>query len=243
LGAEPFPEGVEHMRVTSMVWIGFLGATLVALTPAVGSAQDGKHIFVNIGGGPTFMAGDLGDRFQTGWGPAIGVTFEGNRLGFQFEYAYRYFNVSDELPIGATRFSANQQTHQLDFNLVTNLTKRSSPVRGYVTLGPGAYNRKVEITEYVGSGIICDPWYYVCGSYPVSAVLGSRGGWDFGFNIGGGVGFKIGDSSEFFIESRYHYVSGPDIVSATPLPSTVTDAPSGTSSTGHYWPLTFGFRF
>ena len=85
---------------------------------------------------------------------------------------------------------------------------------------------------------------YVCGSYPVSAVIGSRGGWDFGFNIGGGVGFKIGESSEFFIETRYHYVSGPEIVSATTLPSSLaTDSPSGGSSTGHYWPLTFGFRF
>ena len=190
------------------------------------------------------MAGDLGDRFATGWGPAIGVTFDTRRVGFQFEYAYRYFNVSDELPIGATRFSANQQTHQLDFNVVFNLAPSSAAVRPYVILGPGAYNRKVEITEYVGNGVICDPWYYVCGTYPVDAVIGSRGGWDFGFNIGGGVGFKIGESSEFFIETRYHYVSGPEIVSATPLPSTLaTDSPSGGSSTGHYWPLTFGFRF
>ena len=50
------------------------------------------------------------------------------------------------------------------------------------------YHRKVEITEYEGSGIICDPWYYVCGSYPIESVVGSRGGWDFGFNVGAGVG-------------------------------------------------------
>jgi opacity protein-like surface antigen len=219
---------------------------MLALTPAVGSAQDDKRIHVNIGGGPTFMGGDLGSKFQTGWGPAIGVTLDGpnKKLGFQFEYAYRYFNVGDELPINVTKFSANQQTHQLDFNVVANFAKPGSPVRPYAVAGPGAYYRKVEITEYVGSGVICDPWYYVCGTYPVSAVLGSRGGWDFGFNIGGGVGFKVGESAEFFIETRYHYVAGPEIVAATPLPSsTATDAASGTSSNGHYWPLTFGFRF
>ncbi len=55
------------------------------------------------------------------------------------------------------------------------------------------YNRSVEITEYVGNGVICDPYWYMCGTYPVEDVVGSRGGWDFGFNIGGGVGFGIGE--------------------------------------------------
>ena len=77
------------------------------------------------------------------------------------------------------------------------------------------YYRKVEITRYAGTGVVCDPWYYVCGTYPVEAVLGSRGGWDFGFNIGAGVGFGLGDSGEFYIESKYRYVMGPEIMSAT----------------------------
>ena len=59
----------------------------------------------------------------------------------------------------------------------------------------------------------------MCGAYPIEAVLGSRGGWDFGFNVGGGIGFGLGDSGEFYIETRYHYVWGPEIVSATTLPS------------------------
>ncbi|MGZ7281875.1 hypothetical protein ACXWQV_10025, partial [Streptococcus pyogenes] len=66
----------------------FIGLALLALTPSQGWAQDRK-IHVNIGGGPTFNAGDLGDHFGNGWGPAVGVTFDGpnSRLGFQFEYA------------------------------------------------------------------------------------------------------------------------------------------------------------
>ena len=47
--------------------------------------------------------------------------------------------------------------------------------------------------------------------YPVEDVIGSRGGWDFGFNVGGGVGFGIGESSEFYVEMRYHYVAGPGV--------------------------------
>ena len=76
---------------------------------------------------------------------------------------------------------------------------------------------------------------------PIEAILGSRGGWDFGFNIGAGVGFALGDSGEFYVESKYRYVMGPEIVSATPLPS--SSASSGGNANGQYLPLTFGFRF
>jgi len=223
----------------------FVGAILLALTPAIGSAQD-KRVHINVGGGPTFNAGDLGDHFKNGWGPAVGVTIDGpsKKLAFQFEYAYRWFDIKDDAPFfGATRFSANHQTHQLDFNLVANLTPPGSALRPSALAGPGMYYRKVEITEYVGNGVICDPYWYVCGTYPVTDVVGSRGGWDFGFNVGGGVGFSIGETAEFYVEMRYHHVMGPEITSATPLPTTSATASSGGSTNGTYYPLTFGFRF
>ena len=72
-------------------------------------------------------------------------------------------------------------------------------------------------------------------------VVGSRGGWDFGFNVGGGVGFGIGDTAEFFIEMRYHWVGGPEIAPPTTLPEAAAGEPG--SSDGSYFPLTFGFRF
>jgi hypothetical protein len=200
-------EDVDIMRIASCMCIG---AVLVALTPSIVSAQE-RRVHVNFGGGPTFNAGDLGDHFANGWGPAIGVT--------------------------------NHQTHQLAFNLVANLKPPGSAVRPYFVGGPGTYYRKVEITEYIGNGVVCDPWYYVCGTYPIEDVIGSRGGWDFGFNLGGGVGFGLGESSEFFVEMRYHHVYGPDISSATPLPASVEGTSTGGSTNGSYYPLTFGFRF
>jgi len=227
---------MRHSRVL------VLAAVLLAGTPAIGSAQDDKMVHFNVGGGPTFIGSDLGDHFSTGWGPAVGVTVDtpNKRLAFQFEYAYRYFKSQNVLPVGATAFGANHSTHQLDFNIVANLTKPDSNVRGYIVAGPGAYYRTVDITQYVGTGVICDPFWYICGTYPVTAILGSRGGWDPGFNIGGGVGFKIGDSSEFYVETRYHYVWGPT-PQASNLPAGFS-APNG-SANGAYWPLTFGFRF
>jgi hypothetical protein len=231
------------MRIRSFV---FIAAIFLALTPSVGGAQE-RRVHVNFGGGPTFNGGDLGERFGTGWGPAIGVTIDGpnNRFAFQFEYAYRWFDIKDDAPIlNATRFSANHVTHQLDFNVIANLAPPASVVRPYIVGGPGMYNRKIEITEYVGNGIVCDPYYYVCGSYPVVDVVGSRGGWDFGFNVGGGVGFGLGESSEFFVEMRYHYVMGPEITAESgTLPAGTATTSTGGSTNGSYYPLTFGFRF
>jgi len=82
------------MRFTKFVLVA---AAVLALMPSPGNAQDRK-IHVNLGGGPTFLEGDLGEHFANGWGPAIGITFDGpnSHLGFQFEYAYRWFDIKDD---------------------------------------------------------------------------------------------------------------------------------------------------
>jgi len=227
------------MRIGASCSIGVL---LVMMMAGSAQAQGDHRIHVNFGGGPTFNFGELGERFSTGWGPAVGVTFDVNpRIGVQFEYAYRWFQVNDDIDIQAGKFSANHQTHQLAFNMVAKLTNPDSPVSFYITAGPGMYNRKVEITEYEGNGIICDPWYYVCGTYPIESIVGSRGGWDFGFNVGAGVGLPIGEGLQFYIETRYHQVWGPEFVPPAGIP--VPNASSSFKADGQYWPLTFGFRF
>src|SRR5580765_6108498 len=124
-----------------------LCATLLALVPATANAQD-HRFHVNFGGGPTFAGGAIGNVFSTGWGPAIGLTYDINpRVGVQFEYAYRYFSSENYVDTFLGTFAANHQTHQLDFNMVFNLTHPDSKVRLYVIGGPGAYFRSVDITE------------------------------------------------------------------------------------------------
>jgi hypothetical protein len=219
-------------------------ATLFALAPSVGSAQDGR-VHLNLGFGPVFTSGDIRDRFPNGWGPAIGVTIDSPnpRVGFQVEYAYRFFDVndSDRVP-GATRFSARHRTHQLNFNIVANFADPypANTARFYLIAGPGLYYREVAITQYTGTGVICDPYFNVCGTYVDTDVVGSRGGWDVGFNVGGGVAIGLNELFEFYIETRYHYVLGPDIQPNAALPE---GAGTGGKANGHYYPMTFGFRF
>ena len=216
-----------------------LCAVFVALLPGVASAQD-KKIHFNLGAGPTFGGGDLGDIFSTGFGPTLGITFDITpRIGFQFEYSYKWFSIEDYEDALAGVFSANHNAHFLNYNVVFNLNAPESKSRFYIVAGPGSYQRSVEITEYVGSGIICDPYFYICGTYPINEVIGSRGGWDFGFNIGGGVGFKIAETAEFYVDFKYHYVAGPEVAPTNPITGTTTSR----SATGYYYPITFGFRF
>jgi hypothetical protein len=104
----------------------FLGIALLALVPGTANAQD-KKIHFHFGGGPTFLGGDLGSVFSTGWGPAVGVTFDVNeRVGLQFEYAFRWFFGRELRRYVRRHFHASHHTNQLAFNLV--LTSRRAIV-------------------------------------------------------------------------------------------------------------------
>lgn len=226
------------MRMTRFF---LLGAALLALTPGQAGAQ-GKRIRLNVGGGPTFNTGNLSSRFGVGWGPAIGLSFvtPKQKIEIQFEYAYRYFGSDQYTSTFVGQLSGNHQTHQLDFNLLAYLTRKESKVHVYVVGGGGLYYRKVDITKYLGSGYVCDPYWYVCGYYPVEGTIASRGGWDPGIDIGGGIGIPISsDHAEFYIESRFHYVWGPKFAG---IDNGIVNIPGGTAN-GSYVPLTFGFRW
>jgi opacity protein-like surface antigen len=219
-----------------------LGAAMLACIPAVAGAQD-RMMHFYFGGGPTFISGNMADHFGTGVGPAVGATFDlSSRISFGAEYAFRRFHADNWVDILGGSFTAYHDTHQIAFNMIFNVTPADSRARVYIVAGPGAYYRKVTVTKYEGTGIVCDPYWYICGTYPIESILGSRGGWDFGFNVGAGVGFKLGssDDAEFTIESRYHFVQGPEI---TPTPAQAALGFTGGKANGYYIPLTFGFRF
>jgi opacity protein-like surface antigen len=215
-------------------------ALLLFLLPATAGAQD-RRFHGSIGGGATPLFDTLGDGFATGWGPTLGVSFDVNEFAtIQFDYDYRYFSLKDDLDVAAGRYSANHKMNQLAVGFVARLGAPDAGVRPYVIGGPGFYHRKVEVTEYVGNGVVCDPWLYLCGTYPIDAVIGSRGGWDFGAHVGGGIAFNIAEEAELFFEVRYHYVWGPE------TDPTVTPVSSGSGPqqvNGQYLPITFGLRF
>jgi opacity protein-like surface antigen len=222
--------------------------TLVAATPArAQSVYEDRPVHVNIGGGFTMPMSDVSDRFGTGGGFNLGVIFEPSTIfGLQVEYGYNGLSgVETTVPLSATPIASvitdgliesHHSMHYLTFNGLVS-TGGTSLFKAYATGGPGMYYRSVSLTTPdVGYTTYCDPYWYVC--YPtyteIDRVVGDRSSWDPGINVGGGVSFDLGDEAVFYVETRWHYMWGPE----------VTDGEGVTrNANGQYLPVTFGFRF
>ena len=232
------------MRRLSLVFLLVIGAA------APSFAQDDKRYDVNIGGGALFPIGSYKDSFNTGGDFAIGGTFFITpMLGIQGEYNYGRMNGPEKtilvssspggLNPSSQLLQSNQQMHVGLFDLVLRSPQsRDRMVGGYVLGGAGVYHRMIQLTSpAVGYTTFCDPYWYVC--YPslvsVDQIIGDRSSNDFGINIGGGITF--GKEAKFYVESRYHYVWGPEI--------DVTGASGNIKRTTNaaYFPLTFGIKF
>ena len=221
--------------------------SLVAATPA--RAQGDRPVHLNIGGGFTVPVSDVSDRFGTGSGFNIGLIIEptpSRIFGIQVEYAYNSLSGEDKtIPVSiapggivdsTALIESHHKMHYIDFNGILQTSYRSI-VKPYAIGGFGMYYRSVSLTTPdVGFTTWCDPYWYVCYpvAVPVDRIIGDRSSWDPGINFGGGVGFTIGESALFYVETRWHYMWGPE----------VTDG-AGVSqkANGQYFPVTFGFRF
>jgi len=227
-----------------------VAATLFAATPAL--AQN-KRFDVNAGGGFTATAGEVHNHLGNGGNFMLGVTFHVNEhLGIQFEYGYSPIGSKEVnlpnfpiAPDNTTPVSAGHHMHQYTFNAINRFGAIDAKVRPYAIGGVGVYNRVVQLTS-PGTGLVtvCDPWWLICYPVlvPVTNILGERSSTDFGINFGGGVGFRLAEHAEVYVEARYHYIWGPKASSLVPggvLPPGYEDK----SGNGQYFPITFGIRF
>jgi opacity protein-like surface antigen len=227
---------------------GALFVTVVAVAPArAQSAYEDRPVHLNIGGGFTVPVSDVADRFGTGGGFNIGMIIEPTPVfGIQFEYGYNGLSGEEtqvplaESPVAAAItngvIESHHSMHYLNVNGILS-TGGESLFKAYAVGGTGMYYRSVSLTSPdVGYTTWCDPYWYVC--YPtlteIDRVLGDRSSWDPGINVGGGVSFALGEEAVFYVETRWHYMWGPE----------VTDGEGVTrNANGQYLPVTFGFRF
>jgi opacity protein-like surface antigen len=240
------------------MWKVVTAALGLSLAAASAFAQDFKPVTINVGGGAVFPMTDLKDEWDTGWNGTIGATFNMNeKFGILADYTYfrmdgpsRRVDIIENPVVGAITngtIESNHQMHVGTFDLVFH-PATESVVGGYVLGGGGIYHRTVQLTSpSVGYTTVCDPFWYVCypALVPIDQILGDRSSNDFGINIGGGITF--GRNAKFYIEARYHYVYGkkiqPTLPSGVP-PGTVSPCGSdGCSTSGSYFPLTFGVKW
>lgn len=226
--------------------VGAFLVTLVAAAPA--RAQDEERpVHLNIGGGFTIPVSDVSDRFGTGGGFNIGVIFEpAPAFGLQVEYSFnklggdeRVIDLADAPGLAFNRQGLIESQHTMHYFNFNGLVQSSDTAffRAYGVGGGGMYYRTVSLTTPdIGFTTFCDPYWYVCtpGLTEVDRVIGDRNSWDPGINIGGGVTFDLGSDVEMYVESRWHYIWGPEFIDADGL---------ATNANGQYFPVTFGFRF
>lgn len=230
-----------------MLVFGAFGLLLAAAAPA--RAQGDNPVHVNLGGGFTMPLSNVSDRFGTGGAFTLGMIFDppdAPWFGMQAEYGFNKLGGEERQiqvypsPTATTSgtgiIESHHNLHYFNFNGIFRAASGSgfSP---YAIGGGGMYYRTVSLTTPdVGFTTLCDPYWYVC--YPalveVDRVIGDRSGWDPGIDFGGGFTVRVGETSLFYVETRWHYMWGPEY----------TDGAGVTrNANGQYFPVTFGFRF
>jgi hypothetical protein len=232
------------------VLFGALLVTFVAASPALaqgGGVYSDRPVHLNIGGGFTMPMSDVSDRFGTGGNFSIGMIVEPKpAVGIQFEYGYNGLDGAEvQVPLATSPVAAlltngiiesHHSMHYLNVNGVFS-SGRESLFNAYAVAGTGMYYRSVSLTSPdIGYTTYCDPYWYVC--YPtltsIDQVIGDRSSWDPGINVGGGVSFKLGTEAVFYVETRWHYMWGPEVTDGDGVIR---------NANGQYLPVTFGFRF
>jgi len=208
--------------------------TLALLAVAVqASAQSEKDWRINLGANYSMPVGTTADKVDPAFGFVGGFIYKPASwpVGIQAELGYQDFKApSWTVPTGTPGEFAKLDGHAEVWSLTLNgiwEAKTSGDVGFYVTGGVGAYKRNVAITTFAGYDYIywCDPWWGYCWAepVPVDQVLASDSLTKVGFNLGIGTTFRVGYSTQLYLESRFHWV----------------DTPKATE----FFPIVFGVRF
>jgi hypothetical protein len=235
-------------RVLSLLFV----AAAVAAAPAQAQDEEPPHLLpfeVHVGGGYTFQQSDTRQYLGDGWHINAGLTLALNRIfGLQGEYSFHglgdktVYLPALEVPEGAILrpVRATTSLHYLNLNLVIKAPtkKRTKP---YVIAGIGAYYRPIEVTTPTAGYVpgYCYP-YYGCwpgGIVVTDQILRSSSVTNFGMDFGGGL-YVLMDKSAgggFYIESRYHYIWGPEVKNEAGV--------SFGHANGKFLPITIGLRF
>jgi opacity protein-like surface antigen len=221
-----------------MLALGLLSVLLVSASPAQAQYNSWGG-FVGFGG--SFPLSDSKDSFKNGWNFAGGFAYNASEnFSIQADYSFNRYGLNGEV-FRVTDLGGSHTQQNLFLNAVffTNSVDESSL---YLLGGGGATHRNVEITRFAGfgTGIICNPWWFVCfpTTVPVEEILGSRSSWDPGVNVGIGFQVDLGGGrggAKFYVETRYSYIRGDEF--ENPL----TGSPQRGNT--QYITLNGGFRF
>jgi Outer membrane protein beta-barrel domain len=230
VSADGFPGRSKSKRQKNLLTGLFAAVILLSLAMAAQQMEDPKYTF-NFGAGPGFPQGRVSDFSNTGANIVAGAGMNlGKSLGVNSEFMWHNLPPKDSV-IAAT---GAPDGHAGLYSVTGNLIFKTPPRKlgGYAIGGIGWYHRNWALTAPTLSiGTVCAPtyvwWGVTCfnGLVESTATLQSGSSDAFGWNGGGGVTFRIGESAaKFYTEVRYHQASNKGI-------------------TTKVLPLTFGIRW
>jgi hypothetical protein len=193
-----------------------LGVVLAVTAPAAyaqyATSSSERPIQWYVTGGLNVPASDTSKLLTTGWTFGFGVIFTqpGAPLDLRLDMSYGSNNVtSHALYQAAGTTGTNIDGGWADFwsfSLGADFKHHFSDTNyGYITGGIGAYYTSISLTE-IGYGYICNPWWYYCYIGTGQAVVASHASTKFGWDLGLGFGWSIGNGSSLFLEARYTWI-------------------------------------
>jgi opacity protein-like surface antigen len=198
----------------------FLVAVMLVALSGWAAAQsttgndDYKRWNFDAGFGVAPVVGDSNRTLTTGWDFQLGAGRNFSReFGVDIEYQFNGLGVDDRVLREFNVPDGNARVWSLTLNPILRIhpEKRLS---GYVIGGPGFYRRTVEFTRpTLQQGFVIDPFFgFVFPALiPADIVLGSFSENAAGFNIGGGIAYKLKDTNaSLYVEPRYHWANTGD---------------------------------
>lgn len=204
-----------------LVVAGLLGAA-----PAEAQFEkDWKGWYGQLGLGYALPQGDAGDAIGDGLWFAGGAAYYPERwpVGILLELGYSNHDIrSDALePIQPPdqRIDGDVTVWSLTANAVWS-PRLGDSAGFYAVGGVGAYRLEATLsTPGTSSGFACDPWLWWCspGMVPGDLVAADASTTELGINLGVGITFEVGLSSELYLELRYHRIGTPEATELLPF--------------------------
>ncbi len=151
--------------------------------------------------------GPASDFISSGWMFQGGFTWRptSGPFGLRGDLAGNKFNASTHALDGY--LDGNIRVWSLTADAVYDFRTRG-PVGYYVTGGVGMYRLYANLTVPTWyEGYWCDPWgWCYVGYYPGQRTIWDKAVYEFGYNLGAAVTYKLRSQGQFYVEVTYHWV-------------------------------------
>lgn len=191
------------------------------------SSSDWHRIAIEAGAGFEAPVGHTSNELTFGWNMRFGGGYNFNRnFGALIEYEFERTGLQNSLLAAVGEPGGNAHIWSFSLEPIYNF-RTSDRWGGYVTGGAGFYRRLTSFTQpTLQYGNFCS--YFSCypTQYVANVVVSHYSSNQAGMNIGGGLTWRLSDTSSgrLFADARYEWINTPK--NATTL-----------------IPITFGYRW